>query len=91
MSTLDYESVKIMNPLSDTMNQLRTSLFPGLVQTVDFNLKNGHPDLMLFEWGNVFEQEKSGFKGIREKFQLAGIVHGVVVQIIISLPAKSFK
>ena len=76
VSILNYESVKIMNPLSDTMNQLRTSLFPGLVQTVDFNLKNGHPDLMLFEWGNVFEQEKSGFKGIREKLQLAGIVHG---------------
>ncbi len=76
ISILDFESVKMMNPLSDTMSQLRTSLFPGLMENVDFNIKNGHPNLMLFEWGNVFEQAESGLKGIREKFQLAGIVHG---------------
>ena len=76
VSILDFESVKIMNPLSDSMSQLRTSLFQGLLETADFNVKNGNPDLLLFEWGNVFEQKKSGFKGIREKFQISGLSYG---------------
>ena len=76
VSILDFESVKMMNPLSDTVSQLRTSLFTGLMENVDFNIKNGHPDLMLFEWGNVFEQTKPGLEGVREKFQLSGIIYG---------------
>ncbi|MFQ6612892.1 MAG: phenylalanine--tRNA ligase subunit beta [Fidelibacterota bacterium] len=69
-------AVKIMNPLTEEMTRVRTSLLPGLVQTVDFNIKNGSPDLRLFEWGNVFSQEKPGFEGITETMMLAGVLHG---------------
>jgi len=76
VSLLDTIPVKVMNPLSDTMSRLRTSLVQGLLETADYNVKNGTPNLMLFEWGNVFEQENPGFKGIVEKFQLMGLIHG---------------
>ena len=75
-SLQDIQPVQVMNPLSDTMSHLRTSLIQGLLETVDYNGKNGSPDLILFEWGNVFEQEKPGLKGIVEKFHLAGVIHG---------------
>ena len=65
-----------MNPLSDKMNRLRTSLFPGLLENIDFNLKMGRPDTMIFEWGNVFEQKSNGLKGIAEKLQLSAVIHG---------------
>ena len=80
VSLLDIPSVKIMNPLSDKMNQLRTSIIQGLLKTADFNIKNGTSDLMLFEWGNVFEQKEPGFEGIVEKFHLSGIIHGAIHQ-----------
>ncbi len=80
VSILDTNPVQVMNPLSDTMSHLRTSLMQGLLETADYNVKNGAPDLMLFEWGNVFEQRNAGFKGIVEKFQLTGIIHGNLTQ-----------
>ena len=76
VSLLDYDPVHIMNPLSDKMNRMRNSLLPGLLENIDFNLKNGHPDTMLFEWGNVFEQKSKGLKGIVEKLHLSAVIHG---------------
>ena len=76
VSLLDYDPVHIMNPLSDKMNRMRNSLLPGLLENIDFNLKNAHPDTMLFEWGNVFEQKSKGLKGIVEKLHLSAVIHG---------------
>ena len=76
ISLLKIKSVKIMNPLSDTMSELRTSLFPGLLENIDFNYKNNNPDIMIFEWGNIYKQNKPGLKGIQEKLLISGVVHG---------------
>ncbi len=65
-----------MNPLSETMTHMRTDLLPGLLETVDFNIKNGSPDVYLFEIGNVFQQEKPGFKGIKETPIMSAVLHG---------------
>ena len=80
VSILNILPVKVMNPLSDTMSHLRTSLIQGLLSTTDYNFKNGWPELRLVEWGNVFEQKSPGFKGIVEKFQLSGIIHGNITK-----------
>ena len=76
VSILDFTPVEMLNPLSESMSHLRNSLFPGLMNTIDFNLKNSNPDLMLFELGNVFEKQAPGLEGIIEKFQFAGVIHG---------------
>ena len=68
--------VPVMNPLSETMTHMRTDLLPGLLETIDFNIKNGSPDIYLFEIGNVFQQEKTGFKGIKETAIMCAVLHG---------------
>ena len=69
--------VKTINPLSENLSDLRTSLLPGLLTNIDFNVKNGNKNLRLFEIGQVHSQMENGFKGIVEKSQLSGIVNGL--------------
>lgn len=92
ISALNFKSVKMLNPLSDKMSEMRTSLFQGLLDTANFNFKNGNHDMMLFEWGNVFEQEAEGLKGIKEKLYLSGLAHGFYLKSSVhsdeSLPAS---
>jgi phenylalanyl-tRNA synthetase beta chain len=45
---------KIINPLSETVPYLRTSLLPGLFAAVARNRSRGNDDLALFESGSVF-------------------------------------
>ena len=68
--------VPVINPLSETMTHMRTDILPGLLETVDFNIKNGSPDVYLFEIGNVFQQQKPGFKGIKETPIMCAVLHG---------------
>jgi phenylalanyl-tRNA synthetase beta chain len=69
--------VKTINPLSEKLSDLRTSLLPGLLTNIDFNIKNGNKDLRLFEIGQVHSQKVKGFKGIVENSQLTGVVYGL--------------
>ena len=66
------QPVKTINPLSEKLSDLRTSLLPGLLNNIDFNIKNGKRDLQLFEIGQVHFQKEKGFKGINELSLLAG-------------------
>ena len=75
-SLLNVSSVSLLNPSSENMNQMRTSLFNGLIKTADYNIKNGNKDLMLFEWGNAFESKGNLIKDIQQKLLLSGLVHG---------------
>ncbi len=68
--------VKTLNPLSEKLSDLRTSLLPGLLTNIDFNIKNGNKNLRLFEIGQIHLRTIKGFKGIVEKSQLSGVVYG---------------
>ncbi|NHZ87390.1 MAG: phenylalanine--tRNA ligase subunit beta, partial [Planctomycetia bacterium] len=72
--------VQTLNPLSEKLSDLRTSLLPGLLANIDFNIKNGSRNLQLFEIGQVHSRTKKGFKGIIEKSQLTGVVYGLSEQ-----------
>ncbi len=48
------ELLPLANPLSEQDTHLRSSTLPGLLQSVQRNLRRGNPDVRLFEWGNVF-------------------------------------
>ncbi|MEE8335964.1 MAG: phenylalanine--tRNA ligase subunit beta, partial [Candidatus Neomarinimicrobiota bacterium] len=54
----EIPAVKVMNPLTEDMTRLRTTLLEGLIKTVDYNIKNGNENLRLYEWGNVFTRKK---------------------------------
>jgi phenylalanyl-tRNA synthetase beta chain len=46
--------VKMLNPVAETAGVLRTSLIPGLLRTLVFNLNRQSTDIRLFEFGHVF-------------------------------------
>jgi phenylalanyl-tRNA synthetase beta subunit len=59
-AALTGNPIKILNPLSNDLACLRTSLIPGALQTVVRNLNSGEKDLFLFEIGNAFNKISSG-------------------------------
>ncbi len=52
--------VPLSNPIAEQLAFLRRSILPGLVQSVDLNLRRGNRDVRLFELGRVFLPESSG-------------------------------
>ncbi len=69
---LGKNAVPMKNPLSSIMSHLRTSLYPGLLQTVNHNIHNGNPNVNFFEIG----KEYNAGKKYDEIFHLSGILHG---------------
>jgi len=53
----EEEGILLKNPISDDMKAMRTSLFPGLLQTVAYNQKRQQPQLKFFEMGLVFNRQ----------------------------------
>jgi phenylalanyl-tRNA synthetase beta chain len=49
------QPVALANPLSEEMSVMRTSLLPGMLQMLAYNLNRGNSDVRLFEMGNVYE------------------------------------
>ena len=50
------EMLALANPLSEEAGYMRTSLLPGLLNMVSYNLNRGTTDVRLFEAGEVFEK-----------------------------------
>lgn len=48
------QAVQLRNPLSETMSHMRTSLLPGLIDTLVYNQRRGQERIFLFESGRVF-------------------------------------
>lgn len=69
---LEKHSIPMKNPLSATLSHLRTSLFPGLLQTVNYNIRNGNSNVNLFEIGKEYESVKE----YNEEYHLTGVMHG---------------
>jgi len=70
------DSVPMMNPLSNDMAFLRTSLIPGLIKAAEHNIKNTSDSIKLFEIGSVHIQSGKKIENINEKIRLAGIIVG---------------
>jgi phenylalanyl-tRNA synthetase beta chain len=62
------EPVKLLNPLGQDLAYLRTSLIPGMLESVARNINHGNPDLRLFEIGHVFSVDKTAKPKLVENF-----------------------
>jgi len=51
------EPVRIANPLSEEASFMRTSLVPGLLSQIAYNLNRGYADVRLFEAGHVYSMQ----------------------------------
>lgn len=72
--------IALMNPQSQDMGYLRTSMLPGALDTVARNIKYGEKNIALFEVGHVFnkiaEGEIKSFDDFKEESHLIFILSG---------------
>ncbi len=54
------EPVRIANPLSEEASFMRTTLVPGLLLQIAYNLNRGNTDVRLFEAGHVYAMQGEG-------------------------------
>ncbi|MGO9454163.1 MAG: phenylalanine--tRNA ligase subunit beta [Candidatus Binataceae bacterium] len=67
------QSVKVQNPLSAELSELRLSLMPGLVASLQFNLNRQAAAFHAFEIGKIFLMEAAV---ATERLVLAALSHG---------------
>ncbi len=68
----DANKITLTNPISADMSIMRSSLWAGLLQTVESNQRRGHTDGRFFEIGLCFD----GVKADEQSNRVAGIVTG---------------
>lgn len=71
----DESMVKVLNPTSIEQSCLRTSLLPGLLQVIKYNIDHQNPDISGFEIGRVHFKDGKTF---REETALGVILTGKV-------------
>jgi len=69
------EAVKLANPLSSEMSVMRTTIWPGLLQAVRYNLNRQQDRVRLFETGQVFLQ---GEARLQQVDRIAGAICGLI-------------
>src|SRR5690606_27051316 len=67
------EGIELLNPISADMSIMRTSLIPGLVNTLKYNLNRQKNRVQIFESGLRFAKKTGGFDQVPS---LAGLIFG---------------
>lgn len=75
------EIVKVLNPLSEDHQVLRTTLLPGLLKAVAYNQDRGRDEVWLFETGLIYKRDPSipierATTGTKETLHVAAIIAG---------------
>lgn len=70
------DSPPIANPLSETDTHLRTTLIPGLLESVRRNLHHGTKDVRLFEIGKVYRRIGNPLERVAEEPRLGLVATG---------------
>jgi len=69
------DPVRVLNPISEDMSVMRTSLLPGLLQSLQLNLSRRIDDVRLYEIGRVF-LPCEGCEVSEERFRIAAVMTG---------------
>jgi phenylalanyl-tRNA synthetase beta chain len=86
-TTFRKNEVKLINPLLSDCSNLRSSLLPNLIKTVQENLKQGNSVIEGFEYGHVFSGNI--LTNLQEKEYIAGIFGGIPTKFTWSEPRRS--
>src|SRR6266478_6633401 len=81
-------AVELANPISDEASVMRTSMLPGMLNMLAYNLNRGSEDVRLFEMGNVFEA--AGEKAMELERLCIGAT-GSAVEGSVHQPARSLS
>ncbi|HKW76545.1 MAG TPA: phenylalanine--tRNA ligase subunit beta [Terriglobales bacterium] len=80
--------VLLANPLSEEQSVMRTSLFPGMLDMLAWNLNRGTGDVRLFEAGHVFELTEGKSD---ERKMLSFCATGSVQEHSVHLPSRQYS
>lgn len=69
------EPLALLNPISSEMGVMRTSLWPGLITSLQYNLNRQHDRLRLFETGLRFVTREGE---LHQEAMIAGLITGSV-------------
>ena len=71
--TPDVTCLELANPISGDLSVMRTSLWPGLLQALQYNVKRQQDRVRLFETGLVFFKEDGDIQQIP---MVGGVIYG---------------
>ena len=77
--TFTNNEIKLINPLIADYSNLRSSLLPNLIKTVQENFKQGNPSIEGFEFGHVFSGDIEN--NFVEKEHIAGVFGGTSTKL----------
>jgi phenylalanyl-tRNA synthetase beta chain len=72
----ESQPVRVTNPLTEDLACLRSSLLPGLIDTVQRNLNHGQKNVRMFEIGHVFHPASEVDGTPSEEESIVGIIQG---------------
>jgi len=78
--TFMKNEIQLINPLISDYSNLRSSLLPNLIKTVQENLKQGNSFINGFEFGHIFSGDI--LTNLKEKESIAGIFGGVDTKLM---------
>jgi phenylalanyl-tRNA synthetase beta chain len=65
--------VRVLNPIASQRDVMRTSLLPGLIETLQSNLNRKESRIRIFELGRTFAHEAAGYA---QPTRLGGLAYG---------------
>ena len=72
-----YEAIPILNPISEEYPDMRTSLFPGLMHTLSYNLSQKNDQVAIFEYGHVYHPKALPLTELPNEYDLvSGLLCG---------------
>jgi phenylalanyl-tRNA synthetase beta chain len=80
--TPEHQAIELLNPIASSMNVMRTTLMPSLLQVYKFNVDRKLSDVRVFEIGRVFFKDESvqdsdtTVKGVHQPMRVAGLIAG---------------
>ena len=80
------QSMSLANPLSEEASVMRTSLVPGMLNMVAYNLNRGTDDVRLFEAGHVYEADGAG---AAEPKQICFAATGCALPVNVNRPSET--
>ncbi len=72
----DTPALPLRNPISADLASMRTSLLPGLISTLNHNLKRQQTRAQLFELGMVFQPNGDDIRQLHQGNKLAALLYG---------------
>jgi len=66
------DNLLLINPIAPELSEMRTSLLPGLLNTLQYNIKRQQERVRIFESGLVFNNKED----LKQEPHIAGLIYG---------------